>query len=129
MQKNVDVRARPFLPKDAASQPGYVRLVMRWDGAPARARAACRQFASLCREEGASRGLIVAESSDGMAAGFEDGLEAATAALRRGFKLAVVARGPAAGSISRTAAAIAARRRVTAKVFSSEHQAAGWLMS
>lgn len=78
MQKNADVsNARPFRSRDAASHPGYVRLVMRWDEGPARARAACRRFASLCREEGASCGLIVAESPDGMSEGFEQGLEAA----------------------------------------------------
>lgn len=137
MQKATDLlnahnpanRVRAFLAKDATAHPGYIRLVLHWDGGPAHARAACRRFASLCRAENASRGLIVAESSGAATAALEDAFEAATAGLGRGFKLAVVARGSAAGSISKTAASIAARRKAIAKLFPSEHQAAGWLMS
>lgn len=127
--KRGEESSRAFLPRDAVAHPGYVRLVLQWDSGPAHARAACRKFASLCREENASRGLIVAESSGALIAVLEDALEAATGGMGRRFKLAVVARGSAAGIISKTAASIAARRKAIAKVFSSEHQAAGWLMS
>ena len=136
MQKNGDLsRAnrrdatmRPFLPADAVAQPGYVRLVLSADDGPGHLRAACRKFASLCREEHASRGLIVAESSHVTSAEVADGFEAATAAVGRGFKLAVVVRGSTSARISQTVASIAARRRAVAKTFTSEHQAAGWVM-
>ena len=122
-------RIRPFLARDAAAHPGYVRLVLRWDDGAARARIACRRFASLCRDEDASRGLIVAESFPATDADFEKAFETAAAAVRPGFKLAVVARGTASRRIAKSAASIAARRRATTRLFSSEHHAAGWLMS
>lgn len=109
--------------------PGYVRLVLRGNDGPARTRAACRRFAVLCREESASRGLIVAESSRATAQELDEGFELATAALSRGFKLAIVAHGPACRRICSTAASMAARRRATARIFTSEHEAAAWLMS
>jgi hypothetical protein len=113
----------------AAAQPGYVRLVLPSDGGPARVRAVCRKFASLCQEESASRGLIVAESSQSLGDELDEGFDLATSAMCHGFKLAVVTRGAACRNISKTATSIAARRRATARIFSSEHAAAAWLMS
>jgi len=110
--------------RNATAQPGYVRLVLDAEDTPRVARAAGRRFALLCREEDASRGLIVAGD-----AGSDVDWEDALAASRPGFRLAVVARGQGAGQIARTAASLASRRGAAARVFKSEHQAAAWLMA
>lgn len=98
--------------------PGYVRVVIDAPDAP-RARAACRRFASCCREEDARRGLIVA----GWAADLLE-WDDALAASGAGFKLAVVGRGARESELAR----LGARRSVTIRLFRSEHQAAAWLM-
>ena len=120
-------RVRPT--QSAMAYPGYVRLVLRRNDAPAHARAACRRFALLCREECTNRGLIVAECDASTEEGLDQSFELATACLADGFKLAVVARGRAYYRICVKARSIAARRRTTARIFPSEHEAAAWLMA
>lgn len=112
---------------EVAAQPGYVRLVLpRRD---ADARAACRKFARLCREESACRGLIVARSTDSSPPELENQMILATRDVSSGFKLGLVVQGAAAGTIAQIATSIARRRQAKARIFSSEHRAAGWLMS
>lgn len=101
------------------TQPGYVRLALD-SHERLRVRAACRRFAAFCREESASRGLIVA----GTAPEWDEALAASGA----GFRLAVVARGPSSTDVAREASSAGSRRSVIVKVFRSEHQAAAWLM-
>lgn len=114
-------------PNEVAAHPGYVRLVLPPEDA--QARSACRQFSELCGEESANRGLIVAQSSSSNPGELEHQIALATGAVCAGFRLAVVAQGKHASRISRIATATAARRRARARIFSSEHQAAAWLMS
>lgn len=111
----------------AAAQPGYVRLVLS-EHDPRNVPAACLRFAQLCREESATRGMIVA-ISPAEGGGLQEDLDAAVACAGAGFRLAVVARGAGCTAIARSAAAAAARRRAAAKTFKSEHQAAAWLMA
>jgi hypothetical protein len=53
----------------------------------------------------------------------------ATRDVSSGFKLGLVVQGAAAGTIAQIATSIARRRQAKARIFSSEHRAAGWLMS
>lgn len=110
-----------------AAHPGYVRLVLPSE--LARARAACRKFSRLCDEEGARGGLILAAACEADHRELEGQIALATSAVSRGFKLAVVAQGHNAALIFRIAGATAARRKAKARVFSSEHRAAAWLMA
>lgn len=118
---------RSDLAADVAAQPGYVRLVL-----PPRdpqARAACREFSNLCREESASRGLIVARFSGSNPLELETQMTLATREVSPGFRLGLVVQGSAATSIAHIATAIASRRKAKARIFPSEHRAAAWLMS
>lgn len=107
----------------AVAHPGYVRLILGPDDAPRDARAAGRRFAKLCREEDASRGLIVAGTA---AAGVD--WDDALAASGAGFRLALVVRGSESAHVARAAFSAASRRSAVARLFKSEHRAAAWLM-
>jgi hypothetical protein len=125
-KKDFDTK-RAILARDVAAQPGYVRLVLPVHAA--HARSACRRFSSLCREEAASRGLILAPSSDWTREELEKHIGLATREMTLGFRLAVVVQGSAAASVSEIATSVAARRKARTKIFWSEHHAAAWLMS
>lgn len=112
---------------DVAAHPGYVRLVL--PARDAQARAACREFSYLCREESASRGLIVARYSDSGPRELEAQIALATREVSPGFRLGLVVQGSAAASIAQIAALIANRRKAKARAFPSEHRAAAWLMT
>lgn len=127
MDRLKEESAQAILPKAVAAHPGYVRLVLLPQRA--QARSACRRFSELCREESTKRGLILARSSNSDPVELKDQISLATLAVSQGFKLAVVAQGTDAAYISRLATSSASRRSARAKVFSSEHQAAAWLMS
>ncbi len=112
---------------DIATQPGYVRLVL-----PPRdpqARAACRRFSDLCREEGANCGLIVARFSGSGPVELESHIALAMREVSPRFRLGFVAQGTGASCIGRIAASLTHRRGAEVRVFPSEHRAAAWLMS
>lgn len=115
--------------RDVVAQPGYVRMALGRGSAPARVLSASRDFAAICSEESATRGLIVSVTDDAeSSARLQEGLSVAIGAAPTGFKLAVVTRGPSSRRVHEAAETIAAGRRMRTKAFRSEHAAAAWLM-
>jgi hypothetical protein len=97
-----------------AAEPGYIRMVVGDCADGPDAVAACREFVHLCHRENAHRGLIVQRSGDD---GLRRALDLVAQEAPSGFKLAIVARHRPKPC-----------RRVRARVFKSEFQAAAWLL-
>jgi hypothetical protein len=111
------------------AQPGYVQLVIGSDAGTRGAKSACRQFAQVCREESATRALILLAAPGPAAEQLGDQLPLAMEAFSAGFRLAVVARRPVSKAVAATLANRGAGRGAIAKAFPSEHRAAVWLMN